>query len=122
EIRRIHEGEASHAVDLHDTDRDEGVAIGAREIHVEHHDFAGIGVDQQVADDAQLAAAHGSHFPSADVRIALGNLPGIERAQRNQPFTLFCVGTDAGGVAHVTLFGFHALSPPSDVDHTVPLR
>jgi len=70
QVGGIHEDESLHAIDLDDTNRHERVTIGTGKVDVEQDDLALRLVDQQIADDAELAAAHRANLPAANVGFA----------------------------------------------------
>src|SRR5215831_4216664 len=69
QIGRIHHDEMFAAVDLHDADGRERVAVGTTQIDVDEDHLTVRLVDQQIAHGAELAAADGANLPAADVGL-----------------------------------------------------
>ena len=91
-------------IELSEPDRHEVVPVSAGQVDIEQYDLAGILVDQEIMDHAELAAAHGPNLPATDVGLPVGEGPFFESAHGNEPLALARVRSDASGV---TLFSIH---------------
>src|SRR3954463_11841835 len=73
--------------------------VTAAQIDVEHHDLARVRIDEQLLDLAELATAHGAHFPATDVGLAVGAVPLSKITKSNEPLRVSRIRPDTGRVA-----------------------
>jgi hypothetical protein len=76
------------------------VPIVTLEVDIDHHDFAELGIDEQVLDVTKLAAGRRVHGPAADIGLSFRNFIVVELLQSNEPSSGFGARTNARFISH----------------------